>query len=195
MPDYVLTATAAVEPSVDIGEMVLRETPLALASVAAFDHAEAAGQAGDRLARHLGQTLPGVQRFAGTGESLCFWTGDQQWFVTAPIAQEHVLAAQLSEALAEAAAVTDQTGGWVALDVEGPALTAVFERLVGFDVAAMQTGDALRATIEHIGCFVLCLSEDRHMRLFCARSFAEALHHALCVAMKTAAAQAGQVPG
>lgn len=181
MLDYRLTAKPACPHADDvvIGAYKFSEIPLAIASVAAFDD----GAAISKLAKHLGYDLPGIERWSGVDDDTVFWTASGQWFVTAPEDEGGNLAAALSEQLGADAAVTDQSGGWAAFDVTGPDLIAVFEKLVGFDIAAAKHRQARRTSIEHVSSFVLCKSSTE-LRIFCARSFARSLHHAVVQAIQ-----------
>lgn len=80
--------------------------------------------------------------------------------------------------------MTDQTGGWAVFDLSGPNVQAVLEKIVGFDVDAFQSGDAIRTSIGHIGSFVLCINCER-FRFLCPRSFARSFCHAVVKANRS----------
>lgn len=73
---------------------------------------------------------------------LRIWTGPEQVF----------LAGAEPPDLAGLAAVTDQTGGWAVLTLDGPAAVATLIRLYPLDFAlsAMPTGSALRSPLGHM---------------------------------------------
>lgn len=127
----------------------------------------------------LGIKPPAAGRFAATpgGDRLIF-AGDRQWFLTGGFPR-------LPQGLGEACAATDQTDGWVGLDLEGPASREVLIRLVGIDLhpASFPTGSAARAPFE--GMLALLACEDaaagRYRVLFqrsSARSFLDHVRHA-----------------
>lgn len=182
MPDFQLIAKPACSADTEsqIGEYAILELPLSIVSVAAFERSE--GES--KLAEFLQFDAPGVSKWSAEEELSAFWSAPGQWFVTREENNSATLAGDISTALGEDAAVTDQTGGWTSFDVSGPNLVSVLEKLVGFDIAAAQNGDAQRTSIEHIGSFVLCKSPEA-VRVFCPRSFARALHHALTQAIRS----------
>jgi len=182
VPDFQLIAKSALTPGTEetIGAYAIREVSLSIASVAALDtwDTDAAFSA------FLGFDAPNVAKWSEAGAVAAFWTGAGQWFVSRAEAEAGDLATDLQAALGAEAAITDQSGGWAGFDVSGPNLTAVLEKLVGFDVGGASPGEAHRTSIEHISSFVLCKSATE-VRIFCPRSFAHALHHAVAQAVRS----------
>ncbi|MCW0182086.1 MAG: hypothetical protein OJI70_09960 [Zavarzinia sp.] len=163
-----------------IGTLSIAERPdLALASLAARLGRLSSLEAVAPLV--LGAPLPGVSRVAGD-TIRAFWTGPEQWLVEAPYATHEDLAAVLKQGFGADASVTEQSDGWCAFDIAGAATLALLERLCAADTRAMAQGDVLRTTIEHLGCFIICEQPGASFRLWCARSSALSLHHALVTA-------------
>ncbi|WP_434054745.1 MAG: sarcosine oxidase subunit gamma [Roseibium sp.] len=191
MPDYRLTQSV---PGSDTGETrfsikdyTLEVVPmLALASVAARSGSEAGVAA--NLARTFGTEMPPPGAFLRGTEHTVFWIGRHQWMIAADHETHEHLATELKTELGGSASVTEQNDGWICLDVTGPELPRVFERLMHADADALSVGSALRTVIEHIGCFILCLETDRHYRLFAGRSYGRSLFHALREGLRTTAA-------
>lgn len=182
MPDYRLTQSV---PGSDTGETSFTlkdfkldvEPGLALASIAARAGKEDAAAA--HLADILGTDLPPPGAFRQGTEHTAFWIGRDQWMIAADHETHERLAGELKSGLGDTASVTEQNDGWICLDVTGPELPRVFERLMHADAAALTGGAALRTVIEHIGCFILCLETDRHYRLIAGRSYGRSLFHVL----------------
>lgn len=191
MPDYRLTQSV---PGSDTGETsfsvkgyTLEVVPtLALASVAARNGSEAGVAAS--LASTLGTEMPPPGALRQGPEHTVFWIGRHQWMIAADHETHEHLARELKTDLEDSASVTEQNDGWICLDVTGPELPRVFERLMHADAAALSEGSALRTVIEHIGCFILCLETDRHYRLFAGRSYGRSLFHTLREGLRTTAA-------
>lgn len=182
MPDYRLTqsvpASKTGETSFTLKDFKLDVEPgLALASVAVRTGKEDA--AAERLADILRTDLPPPGAFRQGAEHTAFWTGRDQWMIAADHETREHLATELKSVLQDTASVTEQNDGWICLDVTGPDLPGVFERLMHADTAALAEGAALRTVIEHIGCFILCLETERHYRLFAGRSYGGSLFHVL----------------
>lgn len=180
-----LNALLGAAPRVDtIGAVSISENPsIALASLATRR-----GRA-DRVAEvaeELGLDLPGPGRASGSAPYAALWLGPDQWLIMAEGDADQDIAGALETAFGTAASVTEQTGGWVCLDVTGPALPALFERLCAVDSAAMEPGQGTRTVIEHLGCYIICI-DAAQFRLFGPRSSAGSLHHALTTAAQAIA--------
>ena len=173
---------------IEIGGYRLEENPgLALASVASRNGESE--RVRSILGDMLGTTPPGPGKLSnGQGGMQSFWTGPDQWMVSAPHETHELLARELKDKFENAASVTEQNDAWACLEVSGPDLTSLLERLSAFDSQALHEGDAVRTVIEHVGCIVLCLETRRRCRMFAGRSFAHSLHHALQNGLKSTVA-------
>lgn len=136
------------------GLLISENAEVALASVAArlnrLPETLAAGR------QYLGEDLPGPQRMTDTRPVRVWWAAPEQWLFEAPLSSHELLADEIKQAFGDSASVTEQTGGWCAFEVTGPQCLALFERLCSANVRAMQPGDALRSSIEHMSSFILC---------------------------------------
>ena len=137
-------------------------------------------------ARGLGLALPGPGLADLAAEWQALWLGPEQWMVMADITAHEDIAADLLAAFGTAASVTEQTGGWVCLDVSGVALPALFERLCPLDTRAMQPGSGTRTVIDHLGCYLIRTAPEQ-WRMFGPRSGAACLLHALTMAAQAIA--------
>jgi len=133
----------------------------------------------------MGIGLPDVGHVTVGSELTAFWTGPDQWMFEAGHAGHEELAAELKAGFSNSASVTEQTDGWARFDVTGPKVVAMFERLCSVNSRAMTSDRVSRSSIEHLGCFVVCRSTGAHFSVFCPRSSAGSLHHALCTAAQS----------
>lgn len=156
----------------------------ALASLSArLGQVEACNQAARAV---FGADLPAPgQGVPGTSFGI-FWMGPDQWMVTAPLERHEDLAAEVKRAVGTAGSVTEQTGGWCRFDLKGNRLGAVLERLCNVDFENMAQGAVTRSRLEHLGCFVWCLTPGNEVAILGPRSSAGSLHHALVTAAKSA---------
>jgi sarcosine oxidase, subunit gamma len=166
------------------GFVLSENAGLALASLSCR-HGRAAELAKASLAL-FGIAMPGPGKFVSAPPYGIFWTGPEQWFIEAPFATHEDIARILRVGLRDTASVTEQTDGWVQFDVEGARVADVFERLCALDMRRMQTGEATRTLIEHLGCLVICREAGRRFTVLGPRSSARSLHHALVSAAKSA---------
>ncbi|MEZ5911048.1 MAG: sarcosine oxidase subunit gamma family protein [Paracoccaceae bacterium] len=116
-----------------------------------------------------------------------FWTGPDQWFAEAPEASHEDIARIIKEGLGDNASVTEQSGGWARFDLSGAGVVDMLERLAPAPSRRMQTGDATRTAIEHLGCFLICRTAGERFSVIGPRSSAASLHHALCAAAASVA--------
>lgn len=134
----------------------------------------------------FGLNLPGPGCWVADNEVAVFWTGPDQWMIEAQGRYEEDFAANLKEQ-ATGCAVTEQTGGWVAVEIMSVAGTepieALLAKLINIDLADFGPGRATRTVLEHMTCFVIRRSET-HFSVLGARSFAASLWHVLEIAAK-----------
>lgn len=180
-----LTPLGGTEPRIDAfdGLRIAERCDRAMASLAAHLGQE---QATRRRAGQQGLSLPEVAGLTRSGGFSTFWTGPDQWMVTAPFDSHETLALTLAQDFAGIAAVTEQTDAWAQFDLAGPGCLAVLERLSPADPRAMQSASAIRTAIEHMGCFLICRTPGREYSMLGPRASAASLHHALTTAAKSA---------
>ncbi|MER8409544.1 sarcosine oxidase subunit gamma [Mesorhizobium sp. M1307] len=134
----------------------------------------------------FGLNLPGPGGWVAGQKVAVFWTGPDQWMIEAEGRAEEDFAADLKEA-ARGCSVTEQTGGWVAVEIMSVAGTdpieALLAKLINIDLSGFGPGRATRTVLEHMTCFVIRRSEA-HVAVLGARSFAASLWHALEIAAK-----------
>lgn len=172
-------ATAKV---VDVGPYRIAERfDVALASVATrrgrdAGIAKAAIAAGVPLPKALsaiaGQPLSG------------FWLAPDMWMIEAPFDSHEDIAAHLKTFFGDDASITEQTDAWARFDLSGENLVALLERLSNLDLSVLPDGHASRTVIEHLGCYLIKRSANL-VTLYCPRSSAQSLLHALEVAAKS----------
>ncbi|PWE29712.1 sarcosine oxidase subunit gamma [Pararhodobacter marinus] len=125
--------------------------------------------------------LPEPGRWQETDGVTAFWTGPGQWLVEMPGCAEVDAAARLAER-APGASVTEQTDGWVLVEITSTAGAApverFLERAVNLDLTRFAPGHATRSTVEHLGVYLLRRAEDR-LGIWGMRSAAESLWHTL----------------
>lgn len=185
-----LTPLGAADPrSEHIGPISITEvTEMALASITCRSGKIRAFRAASKTALEITK-LPGAGLWvSGSGPYSVIWMGPEQWFVEAPFESHEDIAKILKEGFGEKASITEQTDGWARFDVQGSGVVDQLERLCAAPARRMKTGAATRTTIEHMGCLLICREEGAHFSILAPRSFARALHHALCVAARSVAA-------
>jgi len=181
-----ITALGATEPRVDrVASVTCSEiTDLALASVAArLGHESACAT---KLKSLLNAPAPGAGKALLAQPLSAVWTGPDQWMIGADIATHEDLAALVKSKLGDCASVTEQTDAWCGFDLAGDGVQAVMELLCNANIRAMQSGDAVRSSIHHLGCFVICGDPNGFIRILVPRASAGSLHHAIMTAMKSA---------
>lgn len=181
-----ITALGASAPQVDTvaGLTCTEVTDVALASVAARLGQEAT--CGKKLKALLGAAAPGPGKAVLSAPFSAVWMGPDQWMIGASTTTDEDVAVKVKAALGSTASVTEQTDGWCCFDLAGEGVGAVMELLCPVNLRAMQSGDAQRTSIHHLGCFVVCGDPTAFVRILGPRASAGSLHHALVTAMKSA---------
>ncbi len=139
------------------------------------------GEAVGNALKPLGFGFPAVNSFAVNGGAMIAWAGREQAFL---------IGAECPD-LSGLAAVTDQSGGWVSLSLQGPLAADALARYVPMDLRlnAFPVGMAARTPLYHMSMVLLRLAEDG-FRLMLFRSMARTAWHEIEVALKTLAARA-----
>lgn len=129
------------------------------------------------LQSSFGLAMPDPGRSTTSGDMRLIWTAPDQMLLAfpreTPDAEPHVKAA-----IGDTGYTTDQTGGWVILDISGPETMAALERLCPLDLAGsvFPEGSAARTVMEHMGAIILRLGPDRFLLLSASSSAASFLH-------------------
>jgi sarcosine oxidase subunit gamma len=181
-----ITALGGTAPRIDtVANLTLSENPsLALASVTArADHRSACRA---QLKTLLGSDAPAPGKACLRDPELAFWTGPDQWMIVAPFESHEDLAARLKARFGETASITEQTDACACFDLRGDGIDAVMELLCAINIRTMQTGDATRTSIHHLGCFVIRMAPANGLRILGPRASAGSLHHAILTAMTSA---------
>ena len=178
MPDLFAKSALAGQSPLTAGGATLSEATIGpITSIAAFPGMEA------KLARKLGG-FPEPNRFLDG--PLRVWTGPDQAFLIGEGAPD----------LTGLAAVTDQSGGWAALTLEGPGGEAVLMRLYPIDLRAQSFPQthAARAPLGHMQSILLRTGPETFLILI-FRSMARTAWHEIAEAMlKLDARMAAGVP-
>lgn len=152
------THAATTLAEVDLGQIT---------SIACFPGQQAAVSAA------LGQAFPTPNSH---DKGLC-WTGPDQAFLIGRPAPD----------LGGLAAVTDQSGGWAALDLTGPLAADALMRLVPLDLRHFGPGQAARAPLGHMQMVLIGQSGGFLILVF--RSMARTAWHEIEAALKMLAAR------
>ena len=177
MADLTLTPTAPVGGlPVRHGAMTLSlADPGPVFSVAPFRGQEEA--VSSALQAAIGSGLTPVGQVVQAGAVSVLWFGRDLWLVTG--AEVPAL---------PGAAVTDQTDGWIALDLTGPRGAEVMARLVPVDLrdAAVPEGTVVRTVMHEMSVAVIRTGPEV-LRIMAFRSMAKTLVHAVSEAMERVA--------
>ncbi len=127
----------------------------------------------------FGLTLPTAlkSKLSTDGQTRLVQTQPDQYFC--------LTSKPVPSAMASVAYVTDQTHGWVGLDISGPNVREALERIcpVDLDPSAFPVHAAARTTMEHLGVLIIRVSKDQFC-LLSASSSAESFLHAVELSIK-----------
>ena len=128
----------------------------------------------------LGFTFPKPNSFVSSGEATLVWTARDQAFLIG-----------IAPPTAPGAALTDQSDGWAALRLEGPAAADALMRLYPLDLRlhAFPPGSSARAPLNHMQSVLMRISTHA-FDILVFRSMVRTAWHEVEAAMKTLAARA-----
>lgn len=146
-------------------------------SVALFPGQE---KAANKVLKSLGISFPAPNTLSQKGDVLLVWTGRDQAFLIGVEAPD----------FGAAAAITDQSGGWSALQLTGAKAADVLMRHVPLDLRlhAFPLDRAVRAPLGHMSAIVIRETADSFLVLT-FRSMARTAWHEVETAMRSVAAR------
>lgn len=178
MPELIAKTALAGRAPLVRAKTTLCEVDLgAIASLAPFPGQE---KALAKALKPLGLGFLAVNTFTAAGAAKCVWTGRNQAFLIGIAAPD----------LTGIAAVTDQSGGWTALQLSGPQAVAALMRYVPMDLrqAAFPVGSAARTPLYHMQ-MVLLRTGAEEFTFLVFRSMARTAWHEIEVALASLAAR------
>jgi sarcosine oxidase subunit gamma len=143
---------------------------------------------GQWLETEYGLALPNPGRLAAKDGVTILSSAQNQWFLEQQGDIAVDLPVVLERALSGMASVTEQTGGWVRFEINGPSLADLLCRLCPVDPVDMSADEVARTKIHHIGCLVW--RDEPGLAVLGPRSTAGSLWHALAEAAMSASLQA-----
>ncbi len=178
MDKFALPPAPILGADLSMGENRITErSDLALVSVAIPQGGEAALAAAITTGWSL--DMPDPRQAALSGDTWAIWTAPDQIFLTFPHDAPDAEAVVQTK-LQGTGYTTDQSDGWVMLEVHGPDTSAALERIcpIDLDISVFPVGASARTVMEHLGALILRLGEDRFL-LMSARSSALSFRHAV----------------
>lgn len=163
-----------------VGRLSLTEAPMEqMTSVAPFRGQEQ--PLSEALKSAHGMAFPGPNRATGKGGARAVWTGQGQAMLIGP---------DPDPVLARFAALTDQSGAWAVVRLEGAGSEDVLARLVPVDLRAahFKSGHTVRSNLMHMTASVTRVGEMA-FQIMVFRSMAATLVHDLKTAMEAVAAR------
>lgn len=159
------------------GNRIVERSDLALVSVATPLGGGGGLESALRDAFSLDLPKPGHSAVAGDMRAI--WMAADQMILVFPQGARDANA-HVQDGLKGAGYTTDQTHGWVVLEVSGPDTLAALERIcpIDLDPGIFPVDAAARTVMEHLGALILRLGADRFL-LASASSSAASFAHAV----------------
>ena len=179
MPELIAKTALHGRKAVTLAGTILAEIDLGpITSIALFP-----GQAkvAAKALKPLGLSFPSPNSVALNGAVRLAWTARDQAFLIGAAAPD----------LGAAAAVTDQSGGWAAMSLSGPAAADALMRYVPLDLreAAFAVGTTARTPLYHMQ-MILIRTGAEAFEILVFRSMARTAWHEIDVALRSLAARA-----
>ena len=114
--------------------------------------------------------LPDIGKFTMNKNSIAIWLRANSYFVVTKKKYDDVM-----NTCNNLASITDQTGGWITLNLEGKLTKSLLEKLLTLDLDLLKKENAVRVSINKINCLVLCNKQFENYTIFCPVSFFETM--------------------
>ena len=114
--------------------------------------------------------IPEVGKFTLNKNSKAIWLRVNSYFVVTKESYNDAI-----NAFHDVASITDQTGGWNSLTLEGKLSISMLEKLLNLDLDLFAKEKAVRASINKINCIILCNKQSEIYTIFCPSSFLESM--------------------
>jgi heterotetrameric sarcosine oxidase gamma subunit len=179
VPELIAKSPLSGTDPIAIGGLRLSERMLGpVTSIAIFPGQD---KAVAKALKPLGLAFPAPNTFATVGDAVLVWTARNQAFL---------MGLQPPDAV-QGAALTDQTGGWACLRLEGPTAADALMRLYPLDLRlqSFKQGTCARAPLNHMQS-VLQRTAPYAFDMLVFRSMARTAWHEVEAAMKTLGARA-----
>lgn len=126
----------------------------------------------------LGQALPVDANTMGCGEHRIYWLGPDEWLIVTPLVGKLDLAQRLGKAIATYnAALTDVSGGQIALHISGPATKDILAKgcTLDFHPHSFAVGACKQSGLAKTDILIGLLDDQPTFEIVVRRSFAEYL--------------------
>ena len=117
---------------------------------------------------------PKISEFNIKKKYLAFWVRSNSFFIIGEFNLK-----DLKSVFSSTAFMTDQTGGWISIQIEGKASKKVFEKLITLNLDEFIKGKVIRTSINKVNCFVLCENQFYKYTIICPISYHENLQKRL----------------
>ncbi len=97
-----------------------------------------------------------------------FWVRTNSFFIIGDVNSK-----DLNSVFNSTASITDQTGGWISIQIKGKTSKSIFEKLISVNLEEFIQGKVVRVSINKINCFVLCESQFYKYTIICPISYYE----------------------
>ena len=111
---------------------------------------------------------PKISELRFNKKYMSFWVRTNSFFIIGDVNLK-----DLNSAFSSTASITDQTGGWISIQIKGKTSKLIFEKLMSINLEEFIQGKVIRASINKINCFVLCESQFYKYIIICPISYYE----------------------
>ena len=111
---------------------------------------------------------PSISELCISKKYMVFWVRNNSFFIIGDVNLK-----DLKSVFSDTASMTDQTGGWISIQIEGKASKSIFEKLININLDQFIEGRVIRTSINKINCFVLCQNKFYKYTIICPMSYYE----------------------
>ena len=111
---------------------------------------------------------PKISELRFNKKYMSFWVRTNSFFIVGDVNPK-----DLKSVFSSTASITDQTGGWISIQIKGKTSKSIFEKLISVNLEEFIQAKAIRASINKINCFILCESQFNKYTIICPISYYE----------------------
>ena len=119
----------------------------------------------------FGFSSPNISNVNYTDKYTVLWVRNNCCFVLSYTKSKEIQYKNLLSIFENTASITDQTGGWVVLNLEGDDCRFLLEKLITIDLDNFDNHHVIRTSIASINCFIVCETKFQRYNLICPTSY------------------------
>ena len=125
----------------------------------------------ENLKKNSNINIKNISNVNYTDKYTVLWVRNNCCFVLSDTKSKEIQYKNLLSIFENTASITDQTGGWLVLNLEGDDCRFLLEKLITIDLDNFDNHHVIRTSIASINCFIVCETKFQRYNLICPTSY------------------------